>query len=410
MPALVVGIISLKGCTAFSLLVPRITLEAYLASPVYTSPVLIRDIVSSETIELLADTLMNSLGTETVSMQRKIKKRNRSKRSKSSTTEIYDIALQHSIDYMMDSCHDDSYFAFCEGLLPSNSLHDNRMKLSNELKNIREAPFANQENWFDYFPASVQPTDAIILAGTGSTSTLHRDPFEWTGTSLCLEGSKIWRFILPPQNSLESNGGGVAIVDEALKSYRLNSIAWEDDDEVEHNHGDIPVILSAGWQSDMTLYDSIDELFPSGFELMELEEEDNEKFERELEATVLNKSRLRPSNDALDALDQIAQSYDTSNHPSPFITAIQRQGDLLIIPAHCWHQTYAPVPSVAVASQRCGATVDGANVIEHVLGVSTNNCDEEHIEIPDLLKQNHYTEGMGRGVVAALLQYVTSTR
>lgn len=410
MPALVVGIISLKGCTAFNLLVPRITLEAYLASPVYNSPVLIRDIVSSETIELLADTLMNSLGTETVSMQRKTKKRSRSKRSKS-TTEIYDIALQHSIDYMMDSCHDDAYFAFCEGLLPINSLHDDRTKLSNDLKNILEAPFSNQENWFDYFPTSVQPTDAIILAGTGSTSTLHRDPFEWTGTSLCLEGTKIWRFILPPQNSSESNvGGGVAIVDEALKSYRLNSIAWEEDEEVDHNHGDVPVILSAGWQSDMTLYDSIDEQFPSGFELMELEEEEDEKFDRELEAAVLGMSRLRPSNDALGALDQIAQSYGTSNHSSPFITAIQRQGDLLIIPAHCWHQTYAPVPSVAVASQRCGATVDGANVIKHVIGVSTSNCNEEKLEVPDLLQQDCYKEGVGREVVTTLLAYVTSTR
>lgn len=399
---------ALNGCSAFSrsLLVPRITLEDYLASPVHSRPVLIRNIVSPTTVELLADAVMNSLGTETVSMQRRIKKRahNRSK----TTTKIYDVELQDSIDYMMDSCHDDAYFAFCEGLLPIKSLHDDRSKLRDELRNIRETPFPCQENWFDYFPSSVQPTDAIILAGTGSTSTLHRDPFEWTGTSFCVEGTKVWRFILPPPNSSGSNGDGVAVVDDALKSYRLNSIAWENEDEVdnlEQNHGDgDEVILSAGWQSDMTLYDSIDEQFPSGLELMKLEEEDNDEFQRLLEDVMSDMSRLRPSDDARNAFDQIAKFCNNSDR---IITAIQHQGDLLIIPAHYWHQTYAPVPSVAVASQRCGSYVDGANVVNHVLGVVKR---DEKIEIPDLLKQHYYSEGMGRDVVATLLEHVASTR
>ncbi len=148
-------------------------------------------------------------------MQRKSKKGDRATRSKANT-KIYDIALQDSIDYIMNSCHDDAYFAFVEGLLPMNALHDNRSKLRDELRNIREAPFPCQENGFDYFPSSVKPTDAIILAGIGATSTLHRDPFEWMGTSLCLEGTKIWRFIMPLLNSSESIESGVDIVDKAL--------------------------------------------------------------------------------------------------------------------------------------------------------------------------------------------------
>ena len=91
---------------------------------------------------------------------------------------------------MMDSKRNDSFFAFCEGLLPS----DATVELHQQLTEIREAPFPNEENWFNYFPDKVRPTDALILAGEGAVSTLHRDPFEWTGTSLCLEGVKEhWR-------------------------------------------------------------------------------------------------------------------------------------------------------------------------------------------------------------------------
>ena len=130
-------------------------------------------------------------------MQRKIKYEDGVSR-----TEIHDITLKESIEYMMESSHYDSNFAFCEGLLPSSI--PGSSNLSDKLTKIRETPFPMQEDWFNYFPSKIKPTDAIILAGAGATSTLHRDPFEWTGTSLCLEGTKIWRFIVPPH---ESKGG-----------------------------------------------------------------------------------------------------------------------------------------------------------------------------------------------------------
>merc|ERR1711983_229432 len=94
----------------------------------------------------------------------------------------------------------------------------------------------------------------------------------------------------------------------------------------------------------------------------------------------MDATRIRPSADALHALDRIgemrtpAPSNGCSPAPPSFVTAIQHPGDLLLIPAHWWHQTYAPLPSLAVASQRCGAKVDGANVIRHVL--KTANCEE----------------------------------
>ncbi len=359
--------------------VPRITLDEFISSPIRNEPIIIRDIASPEHIEALADELMSLLGDEPIQMQHKVKDDDNGE----TTTDIYDISLHESIDYMMDSKHDDSFFAFCEGLLPSADT----CKLHQKLTEIREAPFPHEENWFNYFPEKVRPTDALILAGEGATSTLHRDPFEWTGTSLCIEGVKVWRFILPT--------GGVTNVDEALKSYRLDSIAWEDDDgaAAEENQQD-PLILSAGWQSNMNLYDSIVEEFPTAIDWAILEEENYKLFQKEIISYGSDASLLRPSSEASDALKSI------SGNNIPFVTATQFAGDLLLIPAHCWHQTYAPTPSIAVASQRCGVS-DGAQVVQHVLNLNDSK------PLPDLLqRKNAYEEGIGKDVTAELLSYV----
>ncbi|KAL9188245.1 hypothetical protein ACHAXT_006623 [Thalassiosira profunda] len=380
------------GCRAFSStagapLVPRLQVSEFLSSPTApTTPVLVQSITPPEDVEVLADELMAVVGGEEIQMQRKMKEDDGSR-----STEIYDLLLQDTVGYMMDSYHDDAFFAFCEGLLPGAI--SGSADLSRRLNAIRQAPFAGGENWFDYFPPKIRPTDAIILAGAGATSTLHRDPFEWTGTSLCLEGTKIWRFILPPTE----DKGGVSIVDEALDSYRLDSIAWEDENEEQ-------VVLSAGWQSDMTLYDSIDDNFPSAFEWVTLEEENNDRFQREMAELGVDAAMLRPNAAAIDALGKIRNAKGSGEGSALFATAIQRPGDLLLIPAHCWHQTYAPVPSVAVASQRCGAGVDGARVIRHILGIA--GCNEK---LPEVLKCNNFEEGVGEEVVATLLKYLDLT-
>lgn len=396
-------IVADAGCrynaTAFSssfTIVRRLTLDEYLSFPPshYQTPLIIRDI-AAETIESLADKLMTVLGQEEVYMQRK--KRNKS--SKRSTS-MYNMKLEDCVDYMMDSKIDDAYFAFCEGLLPGSN--DVTNELCNKLREIRETPFVGQENWFDYFPSNVRPSDAIILAGSGATSTLHRDPFEWTGTSLCLEGIKIWRFILPP--SLED--GGVSIVDGAFSSYRLDSIAWKQDgggiDELE------PVAWSAGWQSDMSLFDTVDENFPSGYEWSTKHENDEEGCIREMELAGMDVNCLRPCNGALNAFEHLAKSTAGSSLQPSFITAIQQQGDLLLIPAHCWHQTYAPLPSVAVASQRCGSIIDGANVVRHILDMVNRSSDEKtrRGQVLDILKRSSHKEGTGQEVVKRLVEYV----
>ena len=390
---------SAGGCVP--LLVPRLTLDEYVASPVHGTPVIVRDIVPPETVESLADELMSVLGAEEVTMQRKTRK----DRGGSRSTTAYDIALRDCVGYIMDSRHDDAYFAFCEGLLPPGSSAPGRPpELGDVLGDIREAPFSGGEDWFEHFPSEMRPTDAVVLAGAGATSTLHRDPFEWTGTSLCLEGTKIWRFVLPPTESR----GGVAVVDAAFRSYRLDSVAWEEDGDGGRDR----LVLSAGWQSDMSLFDAVDVDFPSGFDWATREEEDGDGCLREMEGAATDAARLRPCAGALDALDRVmAETIEPGvglPTRSPFVVAIQRPGDLLLIPAHCWHQTYAPVPSVAVASLRCGANVDGANVVRHVLDAA-NRREKKRGAVQDELKRDYYEEGMGEEIVKRLIEYVTMT-
>lgn len=399
------------GDASTSTMVKRMSIEEFLSTPMYDTPTLIEGIASPATVESLAEKLVELLGDEEVQLQRK------TRMAGSASTEVYDVTLQETVEHLMESCHDDSFFAFCEGLLPladGSSQEDDidsdspTHMLSTKFTQIREAPFPNTENWFDYFPPSVRPSDAVILAGEGSTSTLHRDPFEWTGTSLCIEGTKIWRFILPPTEDEH----GVASVDDALLSYRLDSVAWGDDTKHNGSEESSRLVLSAGWQSDMTLYETRSEDALTAIELSELEHENEEAYRIEVDALGCDPSYLTPSPDAKKALQSLrpASGSSDSNSQAEFVTAIQRAGDLLLIPAHCWHMTYSPVPSIAIASQRCSSTVDGTNVIRHILNMlaKNENCGlDDSIKIPDILMRKKYEEGTGKEVVDALLCYLT---
>lgn len=242
------------------------------------------------------------------------------------------------------------FLAFCEGLLDENggALQD----IQGVVTTAKESLFGEDTDCFDFFPPVARPTDAVIVAGAGATSTLHRDPMEWTGTSLCLEGTKVWRFMEPPkqhtQNSTNTEEAvPVAALDEALQAYRLQSIAWECDSEST-------VPLSAGWQSDFSLYHTRNhEAIPSAQELAEMD--DAERLELML-SLVTNLESLKPNVPSSTFFSQ-----RTTIH-----TAIQQPGDLLLIPPHWWHQTYGLEPSVAVASQRCGKC-DVGLVFRHIL-------------------------------------------
>jgi hypothetical protein len=263
----------------------------------------------------------------------------------SRSTEIYEgMDLREALEDILweSTAHEASYLSFCEGLLED---HADLQPIATLATRARESLFPHDTEWFaNYLPAHWQPSDAVVLAGAGATSTLHRDPFEWTGTSLCLEGSKVWRFLDPNSN--------VRHVDAALHSYRLESIAWEEGKDSITSSSSI----SAGWQSDLSLYRTRQhEKIPTARTWSAMEEDDGKGHTHKQEELL----RIGSSTTLLAPDDEIASDL-------AMVTAIQQAGDLLLIPAHWWHQTYALEPSVAIASQRCGRH-DAALVLQHIL-------------------------------------------
>ena len=319
-------------------------------------------------------------------------------------TQLYDCTVAQSLDLMMQSTPQDSIFAFVEGLLDSKQLslqknidveHQQQFQKTKEvldsiqlrLVQAREALFCDgddHENWFDFFPDFVKPSDCVIMAGEGATSTLHRDPFEWTGTSLCLEGRKIWRFL---------SGKNVDDWDKRLQSYRLESIAW-DDSKGNDNHGDITnqrrVTLSAGWQSDLSLYRRADSSTTNLYSARALANLDESQAEAYLETLASDMGVLQPH-------PNIQLPLPTTGIDC--CSVVQHPGELLLIPPYWYHQTYAPEPSLAVASQRCGSLVDAPRVLGHILTLQqfplssdrnakngNNNGEQQRISVPKILQ------------------------
>ena len=316
--------------------IPRLSIEDF--SRYYNNnnnaretPIIIEHVMSEQQCEAICESIV-SQPSLAVQLQR---------RRPNVATDVYPMDIQTAIEYiMLKSSHTDALWCFQEGLLEDcKGLHDMRQQLAMAKESLFE-----DVDWFQYFPTHLIPSDCVILAGEGSTSTLHRDPFEWTGTSLCLEGSKLWRFIEPPQDN-------VLVVDQLLNSYRLESSAWD-----ESNHD---VTLSAGWQSDYKLYAHRHESIPSARKLNEMDEHVRQNF-------LYN---LASSPTLLQA---------NVEHSLTVWSTVQQTGDLLVIPAHWWHQTYAVEPSVAVASQRCSG-IDARRVMQHMVDTTRVDLNVDQI-------------------------------
>mmetsp|Transcript_24750 Transcript_24750/g.54324 ORF Transcript_24750/g.54324 Transcript_24750/m.54324 type:complete len:573 (+) Transcript_24750:114-1832(+) len=350
--------------------------------------------------------------------------------STATTTDQYLCSFLEAIDLVLgQSKHDDALLAFCEGLLnPQFDTQENnlsqiensssQLSLQQKMEDVREELFQQQspmnlendsgkidtkkENiasrlidpcWFrEYFPTEASPTDCVILAGEGATSTLHRDPLEWTGTNLCLDGTKVWRFVAPPLAAAaveaarqvgetelpcdplgDERSSSVVVIDELLDAYRLDSIAWGDRGDDED-----PLILSAGWQSDYSLFASFNNGISSG-DPSELEEKQGTKEKLDTISRIASDAdRLQPDIPVgiVGFGDSAGENgAEQSGNPVTVWSGVQKPGDMIVIPAHWWHQTYAMEASLAIASQRCGAKRDSERVLRHILETTANTAN-----------------------------------
>ena len=342
-------------------------------------PVLLHNALSQEGCDMFCDHLLSRSKQIDVDLQQQESSSSSAdtKRKRSVDTQIYQCRLDQAIDIIMRKSNSKrAYLTFCEGLLEEEDqdstkevTNDDAMKIRNMVTEARENVFSNSvgnddnndhnhrdPDWFSFFPKDAQPTDAVILTGSGATSTLHRDPFEWTGTNLCVEGTKLWRLIEPPPRIGEK--GGVSTVDDLLKYYRLESNAWQEEEEGSG------MSLSAGWQSDYSLFHKRQhDMIPSARDLADLVDDDEE---------VVEENQGKQNEEYDQVLIELATNWDILQPNIPNLdtcrihTVIQKPGDLLLIPAHWWHQTYTLEPSVAVASQRCGKS-DAPLVFQHIL-------------------------------------------
>ena len=358
--------------------IERMTVETYRKArtegdpKLLDRPILVEQALSVEACDDICSELVNLAGTAEIHVQQKL----------ANEILFHECSLMEAFDVMMGSLPGNSFFSFVEGLLEQTGADESgsRMyrRVQEPLTRAREALYTNGRdsvNWFDYFPDGAKPTDCVILAGQGATSTFHRDPFEWTGCSLCLEGRKIWRFVRPIETARQEQDDSTSLemesvkrVDEFLQAYRLESIAWDAGDSSN------TMLLSAGWQSDMSLYHNVDENIPSAKELSSMDVVESNSL---LDDLATSPSLLCPNIPM--------QKKDTEQSVSGFYSTVQRQGDLLLIPAHWYHQTYAPEPSLAVASQRCGASLDAKRVFRHVLSQQGGLVPEN---IPSTLTQS----------------------
>ncbi len=194
---------------------------------------------------------------------------------------------------------------------------------------------------------------------------------------------KVWRFVAPPfalsSNNLDtgstsaSDDSGVSHIDNVLDSYRLPSVAWNND-----NGNSEERFLSSGWQSDYSLYSSLN-LHTSAEAFASMDEDEKISIIEEIAGDLEDLSPNCP---------KCYPTVDDGNDSLSIWTVVQKPGDLLIIPAFWWHQTYAFEPSMAIASQRCGRERDCKRVLKHI--AETAGLAETLGDFPSAIIEDEY--------------------
>lgn len=79
------------------------------------------------------------------------------------------------------------------------------IEMNPELREHLGQPVYLNEDFFQLLPKEIRPWNAMLLWGTAhSRSTLHIDPYNWTGTNAVLSGRKMWKLYPPGQDHLLS--------------------------------------------------------------------------------------------------------------------------------------------------------------------------------------------------------------
>lgn len=77
------------------------------------------------------------------------------------------------------------------------------IEMNPELKKHLGQPVYLKEDFFQLLPKELRPWNAMLLWGTAhSRSSLHIDPYNWTGTNAVLSGKKMWKLYPPGQDHL----------------------------------------------------------------------------------------------------------------------------------------------------------------------------------------------------------------
>jgi len=143
----------------------------------FETPVLVENVLSKQECEAICNTIVQELGTSFVDLQRKTKMLDEHANVVETETDIMECELQEAFEYIMESQHDDAFFCFGEGMLDDDEKLEH---VKGVLRQAKERLFGvvssdvhdDKRDLFEYFPEGTKPSDCVVVAGEGATSTV----------------------------------------------------------------------------------------------------------------------------------------------------------------------------------------------------------------------------------------------
>eukprot|EP00747_Dinoflagellata_sp_TGD_P055951 gnl/TRDRNA2_/TRDRNA2_149825_c0_seq1.p1 gnl/TRDRNA2_/TRDRNA2_149825_c0~~gnl/TRDRNA2_/TRDRNA2_149825_c0_seq1.p1 ORF type:complete len:437 (-),score=76.77 gnl/TRDRNA2_/TRDRNA2_149825_c0_seq1:101-1411(-) len=177
-----------------------------------------------------------------------------------------------------------------------------RAALLDELQQLLPEAVRDQNDLFQRWPSVLQPArQCLIMGGTGGCSTLHTDMLAWTGWNALFIGRKHWKFF-PPAPEVGVDLGA----------------------EVREMGGQFNLGFSC--TSPVDMFHTVNgQKCP----------------ERAPDPRFSDSVTFGPD----------AERYPRAAKVHPLLEVIQMPGEVIIFPAHYFHQTYHYDPTIAIASQ-----------------------------------------------------------